>query len=247
MGGPDTPPLSSALAHVWLVNLAAVPLDRGVLDPMEQARQSHIRSEASRREFVRTRTALRRILAPYLDVTPEAVRLDQKCVRCGGNHGPVRLVGSGPHLQLSISHAGGEVALIGVAQSALGVDVECSAPPEEDLLEIVHRCFTPTEARRVEAHTSPSDRGAEFLDIWTRKEAYLKAIGEGLLRPMDSFEVGTADTGPLAWSDWDDTAEWAIHRLSGVGRSAAVVTRAGVSVLCPTISFAEGDKESAAL
>ena len=52
-----------------------------------------------------------------------------------------------------------------------------------------------------------------FLRIWTRKEAYVKATGDGLARPFSSFAVSTGPTAELLWADADDAGRWQLHDL----------------------------------
>lgn len=67
------------------------------------------------------------------------------------------------------------------------------------------------------------ERRRIFLRVWTRKEAYVKATGEGLARPMSSFGVSTGEHAALLWADGDDAVRWRLEDLSLPGPAAGAV------------------------
>jgi len=97
-------------------------------------------------------------------------------------------------LRFNQSHSG-EYALVAVAQCGeVGVDLECDRQLP-DLEEMADRSFSAAE--RVVFHALPAnDRLEAFFNCWTRKEAFLKALGDGLVRPLDNFEVSLTPGQP---------------------------------------------------
>ena len=116
---------------------------------------------------------------------PAAIVVDRTCPTCGDPHGRPRLPGT--RLEASISHSGDIVAVALAEAGPVGVDIErLSAADYSDLASTV--CTT-VEQRNL--YTV-----ADFYSYWTRKEAVLKATGEGLARRMTSIEVTPPDDPP---------------------------------------------------
>jgi 4'-phosphopantetheinyl transferase len=173
--------------HVWSVALdpqpaAAEQLARSLAaDEWQRAQRFHF--ELHRRRYKVGRGALRALLGAYLGLAPGEVRFSY------GPRGKPFLAGpaadSGLFFNLSNSH---ELALVGFLRATeIGVDVE-HLKPMPDLEQIAERFFSESERlalRQLPAH----QKGAGFFNCWTRKEAYLKAVGEGLAAPLDSFDV----------------------------------------------------------
>jgi 4'-phosphopantetheinyl transferase len=150
--------------HVWRIELARVDL-LPILDKSERARAAAFRFEEHRRRFIAAHVALRRTLAPYLASDPAALRFSI------ADYGKPYLAGAS--LRFSLSHSAG-LALIAVAlDTDLGVDVE-HIRPNPDVVALARRFFPPDEAAAVAADP-PS-----FYRYWTRREAFLKALGLGL-------------------------------------------------------------------
>jgi 4'-phosphopantetheinyl transferase len=169
---------------VWClpVDEASVPLAElhGVLDPEEQARAARFIGADHRDRFVRAHALMRIILSAYLDSRPEALRFGS------GAHGKPYLIGA-ETLSFNLSHSHGLAALAVGRGMVLGVDVErCRALTDRDGL--IGRFFSTTEQASYLA-LPEAERDEGFFRLWTRKEAYIKALGEGLSCPLDSFTV----------------------------------------------------------
>ena len=185
------PKLQPGEIHVWSVRLDP-PADRvealgRSLSPDEWARANRFRFDRHRRQYVVGRGALRELLAAYLGTRPELVRF---------NYGPrgKPFLEERSDLYFNLSNSD-EMALIGfVLGREIGVDIEY-LKRMPDCEQIAERFFS--ESERVVLRGIPAERKEEtFFNCWTRKEAYLKAVGEGLAAPLDSFDVTLAPGEP---------------------------------------------------
>jgi 4'-phosphopantetheinyl transferase len=182
-----------------------------VLSEDEWERARRFRFDKHRRQYVVGRGALRTLLAAYLGIRPEAVRFTY------GPRGKPFLASPldayGLHFNLSNSD---ELALMGfVFGRELGVDVEFLRQMN-DCEEIAERFFSESERRMLRTIPFPTKQEA-FFNCWTRKEAYLKAVGEGLAAPLDSFDVTLAPGEPPRMltlkGDAGQAARWFFHHL----------------------------------
>ena len=108
---------------------------------------------------------------------------------------------------------------------AVGVDLEAERPLR-DLAGMARASFSPAERRGLEGLAEDA-RVGRFFRIWTAKEAYLKATGEGFQRPLDSFDVAVAGPGEPRLERVEgrphEPTRWRFHRLDpGPGWTAAV-------------------------
>lgn len=188
MSLPISVPDSSAVdVEVWWT--APDPSDAALslLDEVERGRHDrYIRAE-DRARFRTARALAKNLLARRVGVQPGDIRLDSTC-ECGQPHGKPRLVGSG--LELSISHSGDWIVVAVTAGSPVGVDVERS-PTGTMAGGMLEATLSPRELASLRS-LSEAGRDEAFLAYWTRKEALLKATGEGLATPMPGITV----TGP---------------------------------------------------
>jgi len=146
------------------------------LCPHERQRAQRFRCEPHRRRFIVARGRLRQLLAARLDLTPEAVEFAY------GANGKPRVL----NLHFSVSHCD-DVALFAFSQaSEIGVDVEAIRPIRE-ADAIAAQFFSPSERLVCEM-----EKPLGFLRCWTRKEALVKGIGEGLSLPLERFDVAHA-------------------------------------------------------
>ncbi|MEQ8767562.1 MAG: 4'-phosphopantetheinyl transferase superfamily protein [Planctomycetota bacterium] len=176
-----------AAVEIWRCALTAgervVAECRSFLTSEELARADRFVREAPRRQFVIVRGTLRKLLGGYLGCAPGEIALEV------GERGKPTL-GSGA-LRFNVSHSG-ELALLAFSRDReLGVDIE-RMREEVATTEIARRYFAPGEVKRFE-EIPESGRTRAFFQCWTRKEAFIKATGEGLFRALDRFEV---DFGP---------------------------------------------------
>lgn len=221
-GDPATP----GVCEVWWASPSdARPGLRSLLPPSELARVDRLRRCADRDRALVGAALSRVLLARELAVEPAAVRLSRTC-RCGQEHGKPRLAaGTGP--DVSVSHSGDNVVVALVRGGDVGVDVEVAdgrtGPPASGLLRLT---TTPAERALVGNWTR-----AAFLRTWVRKEAVVKATGDGLTVSFAGFAVTAPDRLPvlLGWpSDPDLPARLALTDLT-----AADGTVGAVAVLGP--------------
>jgi 4'-phosphopantetheinyl transferase len=212
--------------HVWRASLSQPPerLERwrGALAPDERERAARFHFERDRRRFVAARGQLREVLSRYAGLAAGDLRF------LYASHGKPYLAdeSGGAWLRFNVSHAG-ELALYAVARGReLGVDIEeVRADVEHE--EIAGQFFSAPEAAALRALAAGLRREAFFL-CWTRKEAYIKGIGEGLSLPLDSFDVSLTPGEPAALlavrGDAREAARWTLKDLDvGPGYHAALV------------------------
>jgi 4'-phosphopantetheinyl transferase len=210
----------------------------GLLDGTELSRCSSFAREADLARFVTGRLLARTALASLAGISPEEVQLRTHCPHCPGPHGKPRVVGAAEGWELSISHSGDVVVAAVALGSPLGVDVELvepwdgpDLPPEYELVL--------TDTERAEIELLPEARRARAcLTYWTRKEAVLKATGEGLDTPMTDFTLSGPDQPPalLSWHQQDGRRPVpAIADLSLGEHYPAAVAALGVRSVLPSV------------
>ncbi len=154
------------------------------------------------------RQPLRSVLGAYLGITADRVTLTN------GEHGkPALTEAHDPSLGFNWSHSGSH-ALIAVARRiAPGIDLE-QMRVRPRALEIARRYFSADETAALAALPVPA-RDAAFLDLWTAKEAVLKALGRGLAFGLDRLSIAsTADRLILRRLEGDDVEAWQVQRLN---------------------------------
>lgn len=165
---------------LWLLDarhVSAAALDLSILDHDERARVSRLRRDRDRVGYMAAHVWLRVLISERIGLSPQDVIYGREsCAHCSGAHGRPVLAGVDPPLQFSISHHG-DLALLALAGTRVGVDIE--ALPSEATLSGVAALLHPAERAEVMAAASHY-RSNRFASIWTRKEAYLKAIGAGI-------------------------------------------------------------------
>lgn len=170
-------------------------LDLGMLDSSEQARAPRYRLADDRDQFLLGAVLLRTAAGHHLGVRPADVSVDRTCPWCESQHGRPVLAGTGLHA--SVSHSGEVVAVAITSAGPVGVDVE--AGRAVDFSAVTESVCTPAERACV---TGPGD----FYAYWTRKEAVLKATGDGLRRPMTDLSMTPPDGAPVLLALGADTA-----------------------------------------
>ncbi len=228
--------------HIW-----SVPLDPPAdqverlgrsLAADEWQRANRFRFERHRRQYAVGRGALRALLAAYLETRPELIQFTY------GPRGKPFLAethGVGD-LQFNLSNSH-ELALVGfVLGPEIGVDVE-HLRPMPDCEQIAERFFSESERQVLRGIPFPAKQEA-FFNCWTRKEAYLKAVGEGLAAPLDSFDVTLAPGEPPRMltlrGDAERAARWWFQHLLPADEYIGAVTIEGGAWEVETWGFEAG-------
>ncbi len=213
-----TPHLADREVHLWYADLIRPPeavaeLGR-LLAPDEEARAGRFRFEKHRRRFIVRRGLLRRLLGAYLGREGASLEFsygerDKPAVAAESRREPAA------RLEFNLSDSEDLVAYAVARGVEIGVDVEVLRPMP-DALSISESFFS--EPERVDLRSVPaSTREETFFNCWTRKEAYLKAIGEGLAEPLDSFSVSLVPGEEARFLDFRSEAEdpetWSLFHL----------------------------------
>ena len=148
----------------------------------ERERCARFKFQKDRDRFVVCRSRMRRILAWYQQSHPRKLRFD-----VGARGKPSLAMPLREQFRFNLSHTN-DVACLAVAHGGreIGVDVEAIRSIDRDFMV---RTLNPRELASLDENCGGADASRGFLTIWTAKEAYLKATGEGLLRPLKSFDA----------------------------------------------------------
>lgn len=197
-----------------------------VLSPEEQQRAARYHFERDKKRFVAARGLLRYVLSAYLDQPAKDI------VFYYGAQGKLFVVDKA--IQFNVSHSEDRI-LIGVGYHyPLGVDVEQMTRTVE-ITDIAARFFTVNESRQIQALSGDAQKRA-FFNVWTRKEALLKAIGSGLSLSLQAYEVSVSDEAVsrvLACNAPSfDIHDWQIHsRVFADNYLAAAVVHRDLKVV----------------
>ena len=223
--GPENPNLGRSDVHVWSASLdlpeSQLKSLQDTLARDELSRAGRYLFQKDKDHFIAARGRLREILGRYLNATPQTLRF------CYGPHGkPALAANSGKQtLHFNVSHAQGMALYAITLEREIGIDLEKIRPGLMD--EKVAECsFSPRELSQL--HNLPENLQQQaFFTCWTRKEAYLKARGEGLHVELDSFDVSVTPGEPAALlrssAGPEEVSRWSIYDLDpGAGYVAAL-------------------------
>lgn len=225
-GAPAGPDVNATEIVVRRLDLApeVVCALEGCLSGVERDRGNRFVFDRDRRRFIVARAQLRQLLGARLDVHPEAVELVY-----GTRGKPAlarRFADSG--LCFNVSHSD-DVAVYAFSRDReVGIDVE-SVRVIHDADDIAARFFSRRE-NEVYRALDPRDKPLGFFSCWTRKEAFIKALGDGLYYPLDRFDVSLAPGDPAKILRVERTpgeeCGWCLSSFSPApGFVAAVVTK----------------------
>jgi len=211
--GPSAPVIWPNEVHVWRARLdvpwswtfdEALSLD-------DRARADRFRFESDRRKFCVGRASLRLILGRYLKAKPGRLKIDTGDF--GKPYFANQNASQGLRFNLSHSH---QLALIAITRDReVGVDVEYMRP-NFVTDEVAGHFFSSAEAEEFRA--LPFElKTQSFFNCWTRKEAYIKARGEGLYCPLDQFDVSLSPGTPAmllnSRIDSKEVSRWSFQDL----------------------------------
>jgi 4'-phosphopantetheinyl transferase len=218
--------LAAGEIHVWLAPVrewTSRPdeFDRllAALSPEERDRRSRFVFERDREVYGLAHGMLRRVLARLGPLPPEAWRFDS-----GPMGRPELAPGQTPSpLRFNLSHTPGLAACALALESDVGIDVENLERAGVDV-DLTSRSFSESEQAHVSA-ASAEERRRRFFQIWTLKEAYIKATGRGLSVELDSFSVSVGPDSPRiagVEGDWflAQILDWPPYIISVAARGA---------------------------
>jgi 4'-phosphopantetheinyl transferase len=211
------------VVEAWHAELDVAPsaLDAcaSTLADDERTRAARFVFDRDRRRFIVARGILRRILGARVGVEPGRIRFEY------GGRGKPRLAGAHARVRFNVAHSHGHGLFAVSAGTDVGADIEM-VRPLPDTMAIAERFFSPDERSRLRA-LPPPERDIAFFRCWTRKEAYIKGLGEGLAHPLDAFSVGLEPGGTVTLVDagGSDPARstWSLHDVSSLPTYAAAV------------------------
>jgi 4'-phosphopantetheinyl transferase len=218
--------LGTRNVHVWSVcteaSKAVEERFERVLAPDERDRAARFRFDHLRHSFVLGHGALRILLGRYLNTPPARIQF---------KYGPKGKPALAPlaSIDFNASHSGGLVVFAFTRGCEIGIDLE-QIHPIEDMRDIADRFFCPEEA--AELMSLPvNQRERAFFLCWTRKEAYIKAIGDGLSAPLNGFRVAMQPTQPARFihlaQDKNAAKEWTLQDLQLASDYAAALAYRG--------------------
>lgn len=220
--------------QIWAAHLEALPpaeLDQleATLDSSEHARAARFHFERDRRHYIASRGLLRHLLGSALDAPASGLVFEHGPQGKPALSSPIR---QGRTLRFNLSHSTGWAMFALSWHSEVGIDLESVARLDRDtkgLADLATRVLSARELEIWRALPDAASRERAFLRAWTRKEAYAKAIGQGLFEHLIQNEVALDAAAPkpsltLSSAAADDmTRHWVLHDLSAPEGFAAAL------------------------
>ncbi len=212
------PALAEGEVHVWLAQLPSAHGEleklRALLTPEEAERARQFRTEQLRERWELTRGMLRALLAGQLQTGAREIIFQL------GPHGKPALAAH-PQFFFNASHSGDHAAFAFTRTGEVGVDIEQVRGDLRRHDAVAQRFFTPAERAELAAVPEP-ERVRAFFDLWTRKEAFVKARGDGVFSGLEKFTV--ALNGPrVRHVTGGEAAQWWMAALPEMDSYAGAV------------------------
>ena len=226
VGVPSGYAMAHDEVHVWRARTGWRPADidalSEILAPDERQKAARFYFPIDRERHVIGRAMVRVLLGHLIGATPDDLRFSYN------GFGKPYLADDArePRLEFNVSHSG-DLILVGLSFGrAIGVDVE-QIRGERDVDGIAGHFFSAREQADLAA-LDPALRHDAFFSCWSRKEAFIKARGEGLSLPLDQFDVSLVPGEPARLlatrPDPAEAAKWTMRNLdAGPGHKAALV------------------------
>ena len=244
-----TPPacvqLSPEEIHLWCVDLDSIAIANSPketpLSDDEIGRAARFHFERDRKRFAETRIALRKILAAYIPLKAHEIKFDYQ------QNGKPEISESQNCncIRFNVSHSG-NFAIIGVTlKRGIGVDIEKYRKME--FLEIARRYFSEREYGELQAIPA-QDLQRYFFSCWTRKEALLKGLGEGIANLLDQVSVSLG-SGPAEITYFrgnpDVSRQWRLMDVNVDPDYAAAIAFEGTVVqVCQWLFHGQGVEQT---
>lgn len=228
--------------HLWVADTAEIN-PRGIEERYEQAlgeaeRVSYtaLANAEHRREYLISQVFLRDVLSQYLELSAQSLEFVRNA--CGKPSLELP-AGHTVDLHFNLSHSAKAVACAVTRAGPVGVDVETSQP-DAGLLNMAEHYFAAAEIASVQ-RLSGEPQQQMFARIWTLKEAYIKARGEGLSKALDSFSfecqqpqsIRLSENGKLS----DSWCFWSLQPIAGQTVAVAVAAAHAKLRLFSTVPF----------
>jgi len=198
--------------HVWSVRISGgetcTGKFRAILSPQELSRSAKFCFENLRREYLLKHGVQRVLLSRYLTVAPSQIEFEY------GAHGKPRISGAAEGLSFNQSDSF-ELAVFALARDLeLGVDIEV-VRDLQNMSQICELYFAPEENEELRG-LAPQLFETSFFKTWTRKEAYVKAIGNGLSVSLRSFQLAASGKPRIIHIDGDnrESEQWQVHSFT---------------------------------
>jgi len=205
--------LNAAEVHVWhaLLEERLSPALELILSEDERIRANRFHFPRDRNHFIVARGLLRTILSSYLNVAPADLKFHY------GEKGKPAIIRTGEEnrLEFNISHSHGRALFAFSRDRVVGVDLEFIRDEfaGEDIAE---QFFSRAEVAALNS-LSQDVKSQAFFNCWTRKEAYIKACGNGLSMPLNEFDVSVVPGAPAALlkniKDPTEVSRWSMHSI----------------------------------
>mgnify|MGYP001815623621 FL=1 len=219
--------------HVWRIDLqhpALLALGDRLLAYDETARAHRFRFEQHRLRFMAGRSVMRLLLGDYSGTDPATIRFHY------GEHGKPAVAehGDAPAIRFNFTNSDSRALLAVATDRDVGIDLE-SLGRDINIPGLVRHILNDSEAREFKRLPETVRRQA-LLTIWTRKEAWIKALGDGFSRPLKSFSVSVdpdEHTGVLRMPEQPGvTFDWTFRLLDAHPEDVATLTARGNDWSC---------------
>jgi 4'-phosphopantetheinyl transferase len=210
---PDNLILNDEEAHIWRADLKFNECFQSsflkLLSTDEKSRAHKFRFAKDSRNFIIARGILRSLIGKYLEINPAEISFQYSEFGKPG-------IADNHSLQFNISHSQNVALFAFIKKLNVGIDVEF-VNQDIEVEDIATKFFSANEVSNLLA-LPEKQHALGFFNCWTRKEAFIKAVGEGLSFPLDKFEVSLEPDKPakLLATDWEPKAvsRWSIYSMS---------------------------------
>lgn len=218
--------------HIWTVEMGAckqtIPRLRPILCEEERKRAQRFHFDRDRHLYILAHGALREILSRYLQQSPETITFSYT-----DKNKPY--ISDHP-IQFNLSHSH-QLVVIAIANThPVGVDVEYIGKETHEALDIAKRYLAKEEYQQLIALPSQQQHRA-FLDTWTRKEAFIKSVGEGLSYPLNEVVVNVPPLPAVAKLTKPSHSEESTWHLQTLDVPEEYVGTVAVTNCCPTLIY----------
>jgi 4'-phosphopantetheinyl transferase len=229
MNGIKMAPLGRDEVHVWLASLdrrqSELKFFESILAKDEMDRAKRFYFQKDRERFIAGRGLLRVILSSYVGVPPGEIFFTYGS---NGKPGLKRQDGQ-PAIDFNLAHSGGTAIFAITQDRAVGIDIE-SVKYEFPVESVAERFFSEAEVAALRRLPEQMKKIA-FFKCWTRKEAFIKALGDGLSCPLSDFDVSLTPGEParllhVKWAS-EEASRWCMEDIDCIAGCAAAIVFSG--------------------